>query len=98
MKNRDSWGGKGQRKFPYYHVKIKVRNEGTSDYFVNKLKVNNRGTRDFLIFNEEDFVYEPRIAASSVSWIIARGDWVSDDGFTINMEIISEDGKKKDCR
>ena len=82
-------------KFPYYHVKIKIRNKSSSDYFIDKIKINNKGTRDFLIFNAESFVYEPRVDANSVSWIIARGDWMVNDGFAVNMELISEDGKEK---
>ncbi|GAI59748.1 unnamed protein product, partial [marine sediment metagenome] len=83
-------------KFPYYHVKIKIRNDSSSDYFIDKLKINNRGTRNYLIFNAESFVYEPRVDANSVSWIIARGDWAVNDGFAVNMELISEDAKEKE--
>ncbi|MGM0365533.1 MAG: hypothetical protein ACQEP5_03245 [Actinomycetota bacterium] len=80
-------------KYPYFHVKIKIRNESNSDFYIDKLKINGRGTRDFLIFTNQNFIYEPRIGSNAVSWVIARGDWENNDQFKVEMELISEDKK-----
>ncbi len=77
-------------KFPYYHAKIKVRNESSDDFYIDKLKVNGKGSRDYLIFNEGNFVYEPRVDADSVTWIISRADWKAGDQILVEMELISE--------
>ena len=77
-------------KFPYYHAKIRVKNNTNSIYYVNKLIANKEGVRDYLIFNNEDFIFEPMIKPQSTSFIFARVDWENNDEVYTELELVEE--------
>lgn len=80
-------------KFPYYHTKIRIRNNTNSLYYINKLIANKKGLRDFIIFSEENFIFEPVIKAKSVSWIFARTNWENNKEIDVEMNLVEENKK-----
>ena len=82
-------------RFPYYHVKIKIRNNTDSKYYINRLIANRKGSRDFEIFTDENFIFEPIILPKAVSWIYARTDWENKQDVSVEMNLI-EENKKED--